>query len=54
MSIKSYTWSGLGESVSENAQNIGSQQQDKTSAPVPLVTESTKAPLLICFLELGT
>ncbi|KAL0694634.1 hypothetical protein Bca4012_061814 [Brassica carinata] len=45
MSIKSYTSSGLGEGVSENAQNIGSQQQDKTSTPVPSVTESTKAPI---------
>ncbi|RID57149.1 hypothetical protein BRARA_F00547 [Brassica rapa] len=45
MSIKSYTSSGLGEGVSENAQNIGSQQQDKTSTPVPPVTESTKAPI---------
>uniref|UniRef100_M4DQ16 Arf-GAP domain-containing protein n=1 Tax=Brassica campestris TaxID=3711 RepID=M4DQ16_BRACM len=45
MSIKSYTSSGLGEGVSENAQNIGSQQQDKTSTPVPPVTDSTKAPI---------
>ncbi|CAN7097931.1 unnamed protein product [Brassica rapa subsp. narinosa] len=45
MSIKSYTSSGLGEGVSEIAQNIGSQQQDKTSTPVPPVTESTKAPI---------
>lgn len=45
MSIKSYTSSGLGEGVSENAQNIGSQQQDKTSTPVHSVTESTKAPI---------
>ncbi|CAN6877694.1 unnamed protein product [Brassica oleracea] len=45
MSIKSYTSSGLGEGGAENAQNIGSQQQDKTSTPVPSVTESTKAPI---------
>ncbi|KAJ4915085.1 putative ADP-ribosylation factor GTPase-activating protein AGD14 [Raphanus sativus] len=44
-SIKSYTSSGLGEGVSEIAQNIGSQQQDKKSTPVPSVTESTKAPI---------
>lgn len=41
MSIKSYTSSGLGEGVSEST----GSQQDKTSTPVPLVAESTKAPI---------
>ncbi|KAG7645580.1 Arf GTPase activating protein [Arabidopsis thaliana x Arabidopsis arenosa] len=44
MSIKSYTSGGLGEAVSESRQNTGSQQ-GKTSNHVPLVAESTKAPI---------
>ncbi|CAN8294944.1 unnamed protein product [Cochlearia groenlandica] len=44
MSIKSYTSSGLGEGVSENSQNTGSQQI-KTSTLPPSVAESAKAPI---------
>ncbi|CAL9214205.1 unnamed protein product [Arabidopsis halleri] len=44
ISIKSYTSSGLGEAISESRQNTGSQQ-DKASNHVPLVAESTKAPI---------